>query len=121
MTKVGYLRGLPKPAMRLRHWWKGFSCLCIFLFAVCPALCQAPSRIPSESEAAKLDPAGVRFFEQKIRPVLVQHCYKCHSADTKKPRGGLRLDGRADLLKGGASGAALVPGKVKDSLLIQAL
>jgi len=63
----------------------------------------------------------VQFFEQKIRPVLVKHCYSCHSAETKKPRGSLRLDSRAGLLKGGASGPALVPGKADDSLLIQAL
>jgi hypothetical protein len=69
----------------------------------------------------KLDPAGVQFFEQKIRPVLIQHCYKCHSADAKKPRGGLRLDSRAGLLQGGASGPAIVPHKAGESLLIQAL
>jgi len=122
MIKVGYLRALAKPAMRPRHWWKCFSCLCIFLLAVTPVFCQDPPRVPSdEPEPAKLDPAGVRFFEQKIRPVLVQHCYSCHSANTKKPRGDLRLDSRAGLLKGGTSGPALVPGKVEDSLLIQAL
>src|SRR5436853_104421 len=47
------------------------------------------------------DPAGLQLFEQKIRPVLVEHCYSCHSADAKKLRGGLRVDSRAALLKGG--------------------
>jgi hypothetical protein len=69
----------------------------------------------------KRDPAGVQFFEAKIRPVLAQHCYECHAARTKRPKGGLRLDSRAGLLKGGASGPAVVPGKADDSLLIQAL
>jgi Protein of unknown function (DUF1553)/Protein of unknown function (DUF1549)/Planctomycete cytochrome C len=63
----------------------------------------------------------MQFFEQKIRPVLVQHCYSCHSAEAKKPRGGLLLDSRAGVVKGGASGPAVVPGKANESLLIQAL
>ena len=56
------------------------------------------------ASAQKTDPAGVEFFEKKIRPVLVEHCYKCHSAEAKKAKGGLRLDSRANLLKGGDSG-----------------
>jgi hypothetical protein len=63
----------------------------------------------------------VQFFEQKIRPVLVKHCYECHSAETKRPKGRLRLDSRAGLLKGGSSGPAVVPGNVDDSPLIKAL
>jgi hypothetical protein len=70
---------------------------------------------------ARPDAAGVHFFEQKIRPVLVRHCYSCHSAKSKKARGGLRLDTRDGLLKGGDSGPALVPGKPQDSLLLKAL
>ena len=70
--------------------------------------------------AAALEP-GVPFFEQKVRPVLVPHCYSCHSATAKKVRGGLRVDSRAALLKGGDTGPAIVPGKPQASLLIQAL
>ena len=65
---------------------------------------------------------GVAFFEAKIRPVLVQHCYPCHSAEaakTKKLRGGLLLDTRAGIRKGGDSGPAVVPGKPDDSLARQ--
>src|SRR5437899_3854971 len=64
------------------------------------------------------------FFERKIRPVLAEHCYKCHSADAekaKKLKGGLRLDTRDGLRKGGDSGPAVVPGKVDDSRLVKAL
>src|SRR5688500_10879889 len=74
--------------------------------------------------AGSPDPAGVEFFEKKIRPVLVQHCYQCHSegaAKNKKLRGGLRLDSREAILKGGDSGPALVPGKVKEGHLLEAL
>lgn len=67
---------------------------------------------------------GEDFFEQKIRPVLVKRCYSCHSAAalTKKTlKGGLQLDFREGLRKGGDSGPALVPGKAEDSLLISAI
>jgi hypothetical protein len=71
--------------------------------------------------ARSADLTGVQFFEQKIRPVLVQHCYTCHSAQAKKLRGGLRLDTRAGLREGGDSGPAIVPGKPLASLLLKAL
>ena len=75
------------------------------------------------SAAAALPPApdGNEFFEQRIRPVLVQHCYSCHSAEAKKLKGGLRLDTRDGLRRGGDTGPALVPGQPAKSLLIQAL
>jgi hypothetical protein len=71
--------------------------------------------------APAADPAGVQFFEQKIRPVLVKECYGCHSAEAPKVRGGLRVDSRAALLKGGDSGPAVVPEKPLDSILLKAL
>ncbi len=69
---------------------------------------------------AAADAAGVAFFEQKIRPVLVEHCYECHSDQAKKIKGGLRLDSRAGWLAGGDGGtAAIVAGKPEESLLIR--
>src|ERR1041384_2858590 len=65
-------------------------------------------------------PEGVEFFEKKIRPILVDQCFKCHG-ESAKPKGGLRLDSRAALLRGGQSGPALVPGDPDRSLLIQAV
>src|SRR5262245_59199156 len=64
---------------------------------------------------------GTAFFEQKVRPVLVQHCYECHSAASKKQRGGLLLDTKDGLRKGGDSGPAVVPGKPAESLLLKAV
>ncbi len=62
------------------------------------------------------------FFEKKIRPVLVNQCYQCHSATAKKPAGGLLLDSREAMLKGGVSGqAAVVPNNPQASLLLQAI
>ena len=66
-------------------------------------------------------PARLRFFEARIRPVLVKHCYQCHSGRAKEVKGGLRLDFRGGLLKGGDSGAAVSVGKPQESLLLKAL
>src|SRR6185312_7273229 len=73
------------------------------------------------TKAAEPAPSGVEFFEKKIRPVLVEHCYKCHSAESKKAKGGLRLDSAEAALKGGDSGPAIVAGKPEVSLIIEAL
>ena len=71
--------------------------------------------------AAPSDLSQLDFFEKKIRPVLVESCYKCHSANSEKLRGGLLLDTREGVLKGGESGPALVPGDPKKSLLIASI
>jgi hypothetical protein len=63
----------------------------------------------------------INFFERKIRPVLAEKCYECHSAQAKKVRGGLKLDTRESTLSGGDNGPAVVPGKADESLLIAAL
>ncbi len=68
----------------------------------------------------KTDPGGVEFFEEKVRPVLAANCFSCHSVG-KKRRGNLLLDSRSALLKGGDTGAALVPGEPDKSLLIKAI
>ncbi len=61
----------------------------------------------------------VRFFENRIRPLLAEHCLKCHGP--VKQWAGLRLDSRESLLKGGDSGAAVIPGNADESLIIQAV
>ncbi len=63
---------------------------------------------------------GIEFFEKRIRPVLVDNCYECHSAG-KKTKGGLALDTRAAVLRGGDSGAVVVPGDPEKSTLIEAV
>ena len=68
--------------------------------------------------SARADDAA--FFESKIRPILVEHCYECHSAD-KKQKGDLLLDTKEGTLKGGDTGPALVAGDPAKSLLIQAV
>src|SRR5690606_35610848 len=77
---------------------------------------------PSGSKpAAKADPAGITFFESRIRPVLVKHCYECHSDESGAAEGGLRVDDRAALHAGGDRGPAVVPGKPQASLLLTAM
>jgi len=66
-------------------------------------------------------PEDVSFFEQKVRPLLVEHCHSCHSMDAKKAKGGLYLDSKESILKGGDTGTAVVPGKPDQSLIIQAI
>ncbi|MEQ1859624.1 MAG: PSD1 and planctomycete cytochrome C domain-containing protein [Chthoniobacteraceae bacterium] len=80
------------------------SCLAALAFARCIAL----------------GGTGEEFFEMKVRPLLVERCYECHSTG-KKTKGGLALDSRAGWQKGGDTGPALVPGKPDDSLLIKAV
>src|ERR1051325_3834504 len=64
---------------------------------------------------------GVEFFEKRIRPALVENCYECHSAEAKKLKGKLRLDSREDILRGGETGPAIIPGNPEKSLLITAI
>ena len=61
------------------------------------------------------------FFENKIRPVLVEHCYECHSAESSEVGGKLLVDRREGILEGGESGPAVVAGRPEESLIIQAL
>ncbi|MBC8243057.1 MAG: PSD1 domain-containing protein [Verrucomicrobia bacterium] len=70
---------------------------------------------------AAAEPEGVEFFENHIRPLLAQNCYKCHSAEAGKAKGELLLDTRDGLRRGGDSGPAVVPGDPKASLLIRAV
>ena len=69
---------------------------------------------------SKPDAAKLEFFEKKVRPLLVDNCYNCHSADNKAA-GGLRVDDHLGLLQGGGRGVAIVTGKPEASLLIKAV
>ncbi|MFT5322525.1 MAG: hypothetical protein ACI8P0_000360 [Planctomycetaceae bacterium] len=78
----------------------------------------------AEPEAAGFDPVALDFFEKKIRPVLIEQCYECHSAQAKadgKLKGGLLLDSRQAAQVGGDSGPSVVPSKLDESLLIEAI
>lgn len=85
------------------------------------AECCAGDETSALKEKPALESAKIDFFEQKIRPVLVQHCYPCHATDSKEIRGGLVLDSREGLRIGGDSGPAVVEGHPEDSELLRAL
>src|SRR5687768_4541081 len=71
------------------------------------------------ARGAEPDAAGLEFFEKNVRPLLVKHCYECHS--TSEANGGLVLDTRDGVLKGGDSGAAITAGNPAKSRLIEAV
>ncbi len=95
-----------------------FLTLALFALGLSPC---ALSDEPEKSVRQPIDPAQLKFFEDRIRPVLVKHCYSCHSADAKSVKGGLLLDSREGLLLGGDSGPSIVPEKPEASLLLQAM
>src|ERR1043165_8554847 len=77
----------------------------------------APSMAAPETTAQQ----GIAYFERRVRPLLVEHCYECHSAESKKLQGGLLLDSQAGWRRGGDSGPPIVPGKPQESLLFKAV
>jgi hypothetical protein len=89
--------------------------LSIFLLAV--AGCPVAGAVPE----AAADSEAVQFFEKNIRPVLVEECYSCHSAQAKKVKGKLLLDSREGVARGGAGGAIVAAGDPERSRLIEAI
>ncbi len=87
-------------------------------YLVC-ACSHAPKSVAADDTGT--DPKGVEFFERQIAPILKRRCYECHSHESGKAKGGLVLDSRRGWEKGGSEGAAIVPGKPKESLLIDAI
>ena len=71
------------------------------------------------SDAPEFDSSQIEFFENSVRPLLAEHCSKCHNA--RKHKGGLVLDSRENLLSGGDTGPAIVPGDVESSELVRAV
>ena len=93
----------------------------ILLILLLTSLSRAASPNPTPIPATALSPADLAFFENKIRPVLVDQCYKCHSHEADRVKGGFLLDSSAALLLGGDTGPALIPGQPTESLLITAI
>ena len=92
-----------------RTWLRLASMLLLSSAALAPLLADGPS------------PEAIQFFESRIRPLLIERCYKCHSVNSRKLKGDLLLDSRATLLKGGENGIVIVPGEPEKSRLIKAL
>ena len=83
-----------------------------------PPVASPPPAPVADVAAPKITPEQEQFFESKVRPLLAKNCYSCH---TRSASGGLRLDSREAVLKGGKDGAVVVPGHPESSLLISAL
>lgn len=97
----------------------GSFCLC--LATVLVLLGQSDRTFGGVAEDDPSVKERLEFFENRIRTVLVDHCYKCHSKDLEEPAGGLRLDTRQGIRKGGLTGPAVVPGDPEESLLLSAI
>lgn len=96
--------------------------LCAVTTLMITAAMAFSARVVADDDVAISDVAGqLEFFETRIRPVLIEHCYECHSGNTSNPKGNLRLDLKETTLTGGDSGPAVVAGKPMDSVLLQAL
>lgn len=78
---------------------------------------------PAFADPAYDEPTAeqIEFFEKRVRPVLVEHCYECHSGDARRLEAGLRLDTRAAVIAGGDSGPSVILGDAESSLLIQSV
>ncbi len=83
---------------------------------LCWVLLAAPQEVADEREKR-----GLELFERRVRPALIDNCYECHSAGSKKLKGELLVDSRDALMKGGSSGPSLVPGEPDKSLLVLAV
>jgi len=89
-------------------------------FAMSLGAASAQESKESESTTSKLTKQELQFFETRIRPLLATKCYACHSVESGESEGGLRLDSREAMLRGGTSGPAVVPKDPAKSLLIKA-
>lgn len=107
-TRIGTV-----PAARL-------AAICLAASWFVAVLFGAGSTLWAQNSTPPVRPEDQEFFEQRVRPILVERCLECHSAD-RKVSGGLRLDGREGWKQGGDRGAAIAPGKVDESLVIQAV
>ena len=87
----------------------------------CRALAQESAAPPTKPSTTPANAAGLTFFESKVRPILVERCYRCHGPDSGDGKAKLRVDSLEALLKGGDSGPAIARGEPGRSLLILAV
>ena len=90
-----------------------------FLLLLTACLVSPFGTLSGQDPVLQLNPEKVAFFETHIRPLLIEHCYECHSHQSGESEGDLLMDSAAALLKGGSRGAAINPGKPQQSLLMK--
>jgi mono/diheme cytochrome c family protein len=86
-----------------------------------PALLLVSGSAASPQDPGAQGKAGLDHYETRIRPILEERCYTCHSAKAEKLKGGLRLDTYEGLIEGGDTGPAVVPGNLEKSLIVRAV
>ncbi len=86
-----------------------------------PVVAEEPKASPPKALGSPTREAGVKFFETRIRPILADHCYRCHGPESGEGKAKLRVDAIESLLRGGVSGPALIRGEPDRSLLILAI
>ena len=79
------------------------------------------SSLWAQTDNTEFTEQQLEFFENNVRPLLVNHCFECHGPDAAPLEGGLSLASREDILEGGDTGAAIVPHSADESLLIQSV
>lgn len=96
-----------------------FACLLLVCLACFSTSAEEPTT--NATKKPQFSPEQLEFFEKSIRPLLAEHCYACHSGQAKRLEGGLRLDSRALVIKGGDSGSSIQLKTPHDSLLLEAV
>src|SRR5689334_21539149 len=99
-----------------RAFWGIAAIFCLGSSALPQARTTAPAPAPQTLSKAQLD-----FFESKVRPILADRCYKCHSPSTGSAKSSLELDWKGGWEKGGNYGPAIIPGDPEKSILIGAI
>lgn len=91
------------------------------LIALILSGCWDVCHLDGQQESTSVIASEVEYFEKKVRPILAERCYSCHSQDAKTVQGGLLLDTTQAIRSGGDSGELVVPGKPDQSLLIESV
>lgn len=118
IVKILHFSDASGPTMKRRTGNPTSKCLAaLFSVGIVGVVVSLPSAYATDTASAE----QLAFFETKIRPVLAEKCYQCHSVDSEKLKGGLKVDSKASLLHGGDIGPAIEPGDTDASLLIEAI
>src|SRR6056297_1800412 len=106
-----------------RGVWGSFLTVFSALFVGASLFSASAGEVAAEGVgvAAEKTVVGVEYFETHVRPLLIEHCYECHSAEAGESMGDLRLDSQPAMARGGSRGPVVVPGDAAASVLLAAV